>query len=160
MQIKKTLLQIRKKLLQIKKAAANKKVAATKKVAANKKSCYTCCLLLYSAGAMFCSRCGKEASQESKYCSACGLSLQQSSVTGPPGIDSESKQPAVKRPINFQEFLKRKSESRKEHFKFRPKSAKKEKVDKDVSINIGIMRYINGTLKFCRGRNLPVTFVA
>ena len=30
-------------------------------------------------------------------------------------------------------------------------------MEKDVSINIGIMRYVNGTLKFCRGRNLPVT---
>ena len=104
---------------------------------------------------MFCSRCGKEASEASKYCSACGFSLQQSSVAGPSGIDSEAKQPVVKSPMNFQEFLKRKAESRKEHFKFRPKSAKK--VEKDVSINIGIMRYVNGTLKFCRGRNLPVT---
>ena len=104
---------------------------------------------------MFCSRCGKEASEASKYCSACGFSPQQSSVAGPSGIDSEAKQPVVKSPMNFQEFLKRKAESRKEHFKFRPKSAKK--VEKDVSINIGIMRYVNGTLKFCRGRNLPVT---
>ena len=104
---------------------------------------------------MFCSRCGKEASEASKYCSAFGFSLQQSSVAGPSGIDSEAKQPVVKSPMNFQEFLKRKAESRKEHFKFRPKSAKK--VEKDVSINIGIMRYVNGTLKFCRGRNLPVT---
>ena len=104
---------------------------------------------------MFCSRCGKEASEASKYCSACGFSLQQSSVAGPSGIDSEAKQPVVKSPMNFQEFLKRKTESRKEHFKFRPKSANK--VEKDVSINIGIMRYVNGTLKFCRGRNLPVT---
>ena len=102
---------------------------------------------------MFCSRCGKENSKESKYCSACGVSLQQSSVAGPSGIGSEAKQLAVKSPINFQEFLKRKAERRKEHFK--PKSAKK--VEKDVSINIGIMRYVNGTLKFCRGRNLPVT---
>ena len=30
-------------------------------------------------------------------------------------------------------------------------------MEKDVSINIGIMRYVNGTLKFCRGRNLAVT---
>ena len=30
-------------------------------------------------------------------------------------------------------------------------------MEKDVSINIGIMRYVNGTLKFCRGHNLPVT---
>ena len=30
-------------------------------------------------------------------------------------------------------------------------------MEKDVRINIGIMRYINGTLKFCRGRNLRVT---
>ena len=94
---------------------------------------------------MFCSRCGKEASEASKYCSACGFSLQQSSVAGPSGIDSEAKQPVVKSPMNFQEFLKRKAENRKEHFKFRPKSAKK--VEKDVSINIGIMRYVNGTLK-------------
>ena len=77
------------------------------------------------------------------------------SIAGPSGIGSEAKQPVVKSPINFQEFLKRKAESRKEHFKFKPKSAKK--VEKDVSINIGIMRYVNGTLKFCRGRNLPVT---
>ena len=104
---------------------------------------------------MFCSRCGKEACEESKYCSACGFSLLQSSVAGPSGIGSEAKQPVVKSPINFQESLKRKAESRKEHFKFKPKSAKK--VEKDVSINIGIMRYVNGTLKFCRGRNLPVT---
>ena len=95
---------------------------------------------------MFCSRCGKEASEASKYCSACGFSLQQSSVAGPSGIDSEAKQPVVKSPMNFQEFLKRKAESRKEHFKFRPKSAKK--VEKDVSINIGIMRYVNGTFLF------------
>ena len=104
---------------------------------------------------MFCSRCGKEASEESKYCSACGFSLLQSSVAGPSGIGSEVKQPVVKSPMNFQEFLKRKAESRKEHFKFKRKSAKK--VEKDVSINIGIMRYVNGTLKFCRGRNFPVT---
>ena len=104
---------------------------------------------------MFCSRCGKEASEESKYCSAYGFSLPQSSVAGPSGIGSEAKQPVVKSPINFQEFLKRKAESRKEYFKFKPKSAKK--VEKDVSINIGIMRYVNGTLKFCRSRNLPVT---
>ena len=96
-----------------------------------------------------------KACEESKYCSACGFSLLQSSVAGPSGIGSEAKQPVVKSPINFQEFLKRKAESRKEHFKFKPKSAKK--VEKDVSINIGIMRYVNGTLKFCRGRNLPVT---
>ena len=90
-------------------------------------------------------------------CSACGFSLLQSSFAGPSwsGIGSEAKQPVVKNPINFQEFLKRKAESRKEHFKFKPKSAKK--VEKDVSINIGNMRYVNGTLKFCRGRNLPVT---
>ena len=104
---------------------------------------------------MFCSRYGEEASEEPKYCSACGFSLLQSSFAGPSGIGSEAKQPIVKSPINFQEFLKRKAESRKEHFKFKPKSAKK--VEKDVSINIGIMRYVNGTLKFCRGRNLPVT---
>ena len=105
---------------------------------------------------MFCSRCGKEASEESKYCSACDFSLLQSSVAGPSGIFSEAKQPVVKSPINFQEFLKRKAESREEHFKFKPKSAKK--VEKNVSINIGITRYVNGTLKFCRGLNLPVTF--
>ena len=80
---------------------------------------------------MFCSRCGKEACEESKYCSACGFSLLQSSAAGPSGIGSEAKQPVVKSPINFQEFLKRKAESRKEHFKFKPKS---------VSTNIGIMR--------------------
>ena len=98
-----------------------------------------------------------KASEESKYCSACGFSLQQSSVGGPSEIGSEAKQPAVKSPINFLEFLKRKAERRKEHFKFRPKSAKK--VEKDVSINIGIMimRYVNGTINFCRGHNLPVT---
>ena len=88
---------------------------------------------------MFCSCCGKEASTESKYCSAYGFSLKHSSVAGPSGIGSEAKQPAVKSLINFQEFLERKAESRKEHFK--PKSAKK--VEKDVSINIGITRYVN-----------------
>ena len=147
--------------MQIKKIAANKK----QKKSANKKSCCTqikkfvpnqYIVLFFSAGTMFCSRCGKKAREESKYCSACGLFLQQSSVAGRPvRNDSESKQPAVKCAINFQEFLKGKAESRKEYFKFRPKSAKKEKVQKRCFI--GIMRNVNETLKFCRGPNLPVT---
>ena len=106
--------------------------------------------------AMFCCRCGKATVESAKYCSACGFCLEQSSVEGSSGIGSGATstcQPAVKTPISFQEFLKRMADSRKEHFKFKPKSAKK--VEKDVSINIGIMRYVNGTLKFCRGRNLP-----
>ena len=82
---------------------------------------------------MFCCRCGKEATEESKYCSACGFSLEQSSVEGSSGIGSGATstcQPAVKTPISFQEFLKRKADSRNEYFKFKPKSAKK--VEKDV----------------------------
>ncbi|PFX13496.1 hypothetical protein AWC38_SpisGene22413 [Stylophora pistillata] len=51
------------------------------------------------------------------------------------GIGSEAEQPAVKTPIKFQEFFKRKSKSRKEHLK--PKSTRK--VERDVSIDIGIM---------------------
>ena len=98
---------------------------------------------------MFCCRCGKATVESAKYCSACGFCLEQSSVEGSSGIGSGATstcQPAVKTPISFQEFLKRKADSRKE-----------KKVEKDVSINIGIMRYVNGTLKFCRGCNLPVT---
>ena len=101
--------------------------------------------------ALFCPSCGKEASKESKFCSACGFSLQQSSVPCPSGIGSEAEQPAVKTPIKFQEFLKRKSESRKEHLK--PKSTRK--VERDVSINIGIVtargksHKLNKTLILC-----------
>ena len=55
------------------------------------------------------------------------------------------------------DFLKRKGDSRKEHFKTKkPKCANKEGT-KDVTINIGVMRYVNGTLKTCKGRNLPVS---
>ena len=95
---------------------------------------------------MFCTHCGKESlERDPKYCSACGHCFN---------FLTHIVQVALL--YYLLRTVKRKSDARKEHFK-----AKKPKFGKEapkmVTINIGIMRYVNRALKTCRGRTLPVT---
>ena len=121
---------------------------------------------------MFCSHCGSEVKSCFKFCVKCGNPTAQnsddrsssrdtvgfnSSSTGCSGADLtdavSSKEPVPK----LDTFMKKKKDERMSHFKRKNKKLVNEK-DEPVTINIGIMRYVEdeGVLKPQRGKSLPI----
>lgn len=100
---------------------------------------------------MFCSSCGIEKLIENaKYCSNCGFKYSEQ-------VNSKNSNK-----ISFDEFRKRKEETRTHHFN-RGMAAKKLKSNststatmQDVTIQIGLMATKDGEMKVKRGSNLPL----
>ena len=120
---------------------------------------------------MFCSHCGSEVKSCFKFCVKCGNPTAQnsddrsfsrdtiginSSSTGCSGADLtdavSSKEPVPK----LDTFMKKKKDERMSHFKRKNKKLVNEKAE-PVTINIGIMRYVEdeGVLKPQRGKVFP-----
>lgn len=100
--------------------------------------------------AMFCAKCGTEAEDSAKFCCKCGQCL----AAGP-----------SKSSIGFEEFKRRREDDRR--WRFEPKMKLKKTASsagsyagkpksKEVTINIGFMKYCDGVLKRCRGKTLPI----
>ena len=123
---------------------------------------------------MFCSHCGSEVKSCFKFCIKCGNPTSQnsddrssncemmkthSSRTGYLGADQGTSDA-----VSFREsvpkldtFMKKKKDERVSHVKRKNKKLKNEK-DKPVTINIGIMRYVEeeSMLKPQQGKSLPI----
>ena len=123
---------------------------------------------------MFCSHCGSEVKSCFKFCIKCGNPTSQnsddrssscemmkthSSRTGYLGADlGTSDAVSFKEPVpKLDTFMKKKKDERVSHVKRKNKKLKNEK-DKPVTINIGIMRYVEeeSMLKPQRGKSLPI----
>jgi hypothetical protein len=102
---------------------------------------------------MFCSQCGVESSNKTaKFCFNCGFDFFKTDT---------------KSTCGFLEFKRRKEEERQSKFEPKNKKAKglvstssvskgKSLKQKDVVINVGVMKYSKGELKRCRGKTLPI----
>ena len=122
---------------------------------------------------MFCSHCGSEVKSCFKFCVKCGNPTSQNSDDHSSGCETKSH---INRPgcsgtylgtsdatsskesvPKLDTFMKKKKDERMSHFKRKNKKLKNEK-DEPVTINIGIMRYVEeeSILKPQRGKSLPI----
>ena len=127
---------------------------------------------------MFCGHCGSVVKDTFKFCVKCGNSTSNNTETHSSTSDSTSRRKGraecatsgiatsdltliSSKPVpTLDIFMNNKKEERKSHFKKKSKKTKRmtEKEDPPVTVNIGIMRYIEeeNMLKPQRGKSLPL----
>ena len=108
----------------------------------------------------FCVKCGNPTAQNSDdRSSSCEMMESHSSRTGCLGADlSTSDAVSSKEPVpKLDTFVKKKKDEQVSHYKRKNKKLKNEK-DEPVTINIGIMRYVEeeSMLKPQQGKSLPI----
>ncbi|XP_014675080.1 PREDICTED: uncharacterized protein LOC106815163 [Priapulus caudatus] len=110
---------------------------------------------------MFCSQCGLEVTSTSNYCSNCGILVKTSIVIDPGRASTTTSSSTTNRPsVSFEDFRKIKEDQRQSRFQPKAKRSRPGKAlasePKDVAINIGIKKYVNGYFKNIRGKCLPI----
>ncbi len=113
---------------------------------------------------MYCVKCGSKVEESFKYCSSCGTkienlgkkSIEVSNSTGNAATQHGHGRAKGQTLPTFEQFLKAKSEERQSNF--RPKKRSKPSIN-EVTLNIGLMEYVLGELKPCRGNEMTESAV-
>ena len=115
---------------------------------------------------MFCRNCGKGLESSFAFSPNCGAKVEaetslssRDNIVGSASLmskrasPSELAAPAAKQFPTFRQFLDRKSEERRGHFK---QSKKAKQVRCEATINVALMEYAGDVLKPVRGSSLPL----
>ena len=119
---------------------------------------------------MFCRNCGKCLESSFAFCPNCGVKVEaetslssRDNIVGSASLTSQTNRkrpspsepaaPAAKQFPTFRQFLDRKSEERRGHFK---QTKKAKQASCEATINVALMEYEDDVLKAVRGSSLPL----
>ena len=103
--------------------------------------------------ACFCSGCGRAVEKSFRFCPSCGTEIVAAQPPNKSPSDSALERKVKFNLPSFQSFKRKKETERGAAFQFR-KKAKMTKTEKQVTIQVGIMKPDKSTIK--RGQTLPV----